>query len=276
MPELQRERPPFAIVPEWIIHHPGLNGNAVRVYAALDRCGERAFPAKRTLAARCQIGEDALDTALRQLVAAGALTIVNRGEQGAPNLYILREHPPGEGRGPASGGGPANDTPRGHRPAPPPRADGHTPLGDRQPAPDREPDNESQITRGGDAPASRPDPWPLVAAVYGARAPALAPAHRARECAIAQRLIAEYGLATALDCLRAMEADPFHRRRGITLARLREEVPAYLSRLARPGGQAGLPVTEEAEFERQLAAIRERHRRELPGVFAALDGGGDG
>ncbi len=91
----------FAIIPEWILHHPTLSDRAVRLFAVLDRYANddgTCWPSRVTLAAKMGCSVDSLDRAKAELVDAGALEVVHRtGADGAPtsNLYILNGEPPG-------------------------------------------------------------------------------------------------------------------------------------------------------------------------------------
>ncbi len=86
----------FAIVPEWLIF-AGVSPQAIRVFALLacryaDRSGV-AFPSRRRLAGDLGISTDSIDRAIKELEAAGALSIEKRtAENGKPdtNIYRLR------------------------------------------------------------------------------------------------------------------------------------------------------------------------------------------
>jgi DNA-binding transcriptional MerR regulator len=97
----------WSMVPEWISDHEqaGLSHAAVRLYAILWRFanseGEGAIPSRGLLAKRMGLKAlDQVDKAKRELVAAGALEVVNRRSNGrqTTNEYKLSQAPP-PGRG---------------------------------------------------------------------------------------------------------------------------------------------------------------------------------
>jgi hypothetical protein len=85
----------FAVVPTWVLDHPQLSDRAVRLYGVLARYADgdqRAWPARTTLAERLRCSVDSVDRAVRELTAAGAVTVTRRyREDGQPtsNLYRL-------------------------------------------------------------------------------------------------------------------------------------------------------------------------------------------
>lgn len=107
----------FAKVPEWVVYHPDLDGNAVRAYAVLDRhAGADCFPALATIAKLMNVSEDTARRAYRKLIDVGAVKVEKRytdaGRQ-TSNRYILagdnpHRNAPVQGRGSRSathGGG---------------------------------------------------------------------------------------------------------------------------------------------------------------------------
>lgn len=95
--EIEAELGRFAMTPEWVLFSETLSDRAVRLYGVLHRYADketgRAFPARRTLAGRLSCSVDSVDRALRELVAAGAVTKRRRldvkGDQ-TSNLYTVR------------------------------------------------------------------------------------------------------------------------------------------------------------------------------------------
>src|SRR6187401_582207 len=90
----------FSIVPEWLLDHADIGPRAIQLYAVLGRYADqqgKAFPSRRTLARRCRCSVGAVDTARRELEAAGALVVERRmsdddGQE--TNLYtVIRGNP---------------------------------------------------------------------------------------------------------------------------------------------------------------------------------------
>jgi hypothetical protein len=90
----------FAIVPEWLLH-ADVSGNAVRLYAILNRYANsngHAWPSRKTIAAAMKCSTATVDRARDELVQVGALTVKQRfSDAGDPtsNLYILHTLPVG-------------------------------------------------------------------------------------------------------------------------------------------------------------------------------------
>ena len=88
----------FAIVPEWLLH-ADISGNAVRLYAILNRYANsngHAWPSRKTIAAAMKCSTATVDRARDELVQVGALTVKQRfSDAGDPtsNLYILHTLP---------------------------------------------------------------------------------------------------------------------------------------------------------------------------------------
>lgn len=100
MPRVEAERR-FSIVPEWVVFHPDLSGNDVRVYAALARYAGsdgQAWPSYKTLAGNCGVSRSTVKRSIDQLEQVGAVVKKNRdGDDGAPtsNLYTVMTTEPG-------------------------------------------------------------------------------------------------------------------------------------------------------------------------------------
>jgi len=90
----------FAVIPEWVLYHPGLDARAVHLYGILARHSDRsgqAFPSRARLAVLLRCSRDTVDRTLQQLKEGGAVTWERRtDEAGDPtsNLYLLRVTPP--------------------------------------------------------------------------------------------------------------------------------------------------------------------------------------
>lgn len=85
----------FAIIPEWVLDHPELDGVAIRVFGILDRyAGEHseAWPGLNTVAARSQLSVDTVRRAVSRLAGVGAVRVTRRydseGRQ-TSNSYLL-------------------------------------------------------------------------------------------------------------------------------------------------------------------------------------------
>ncbi len=75
----------YGMVPEWVIVHPGLSDRAFRLYVLLARYGtspDDCFPRISTLADRLGVSDATVQRGLRELVAAGCVTVVPRFEGG--------------------------------------------------------------------------------------------------------------------------------------------------------------------------------------------------
>lgn len=72
----------FAVVPEWVIFHPDLTGNDVRLYAVLARYTDsvtgRCFPGQTLLAQKAHMSERGVRDAVDRLEGVGALTTRRR------------------------------------------------------------------------------------------------------------------------------------------------------------------------------------------------------
>lgn len=111
---------PFAMVPEWILYHPGLSDRAVRLWAVLARHGTDAgarCPGRARLAMLCRCSTKSIDRAKDELELVGALVVKSRwkpGQKGTPreqltNEYHLVDNPPTTDMGDASQAG-TNDS----------------------------------------------------------------------------------------------------------------------------------------------------------------------
>lgn len=94
--ELAVQRPRFEMVPHWVIDHPNITGNAVRLYLLLRRYSDsenRSFPSRKRLSNDLNVALATVDSARDVLVAIGALTVTPRytdsGDQ-TSNLYVLQ------------------------------------------------------------------------------------------------------------------------------------------------------------------------------------------
>lgn len=101
----------FAQVPEWVLYHPDLSAQAVRVFGALDRhAGEAGscYPSLARIARLIGCSQDTVRRAIADLVDAGAVVVTPQfvpavGHDGEPtgkmrqtsNTYELRGAPPG-------------------------------------------------------------------------------------------------------------------------------------------------------------------------------------
>jgi len=95
------EQGPFEMVPHWVLEHPEISGNAVRLYAVLRRYGNQdrpSWPARNTLARLMATSPSTVDRARQELVKIGALCFINRKtDEGdwTSNLYHVHwEHIP--------------------------------------------------------------------------------------------------------------------------------------------------------------------------------------
>ncbi len=81
----------FAAIPEWILYHPGLTGDDVRVYGVLARYGNDIRPSQQTIAEKISKSADTVKRSLHRLVEVGAVYVEARSENGAqlPNRYHL-------------------------------------------------------------------------------------------------------------------------------------------------------------------------------------------
>jgi len=94
----------FAVVPEWMLDS-AVSDTAFRLYAVLARYGNTSgvrMPGRALLARRLHRSVDTVDRALKELTAAGILTVEHRtqGARSLTNRYHLRTlDPAGSGRG---------------------------------------------------------------------------------------------------------------------------------------------------------------------------------
>lgn len=104
MPDVTVEKH-FAIVPEWIVFHPDLSGNAVRVYAVLARRGDgkgECFPSYARIGKDCGFSPKTAKRCIQELVDASAVVKKQRrGDDGAPtsNLYVVMVSDPADRKG---------------------------------------------------------------------------------------------------------------------------------------------------------------------------------
>jgi len=88
----------FAVVPEWMLDS-AVSDTAFRLYAILARYGNTSgvrMPGRALLARRLHRSVDTVDRALKELTAAGILTVEHRTQAGRTltNRYHLRTHDP--------------------------------------------------------------------------------------------------------------------------------------------------------------------------------------
>lgn len=102
----------FAQLPEWVLYHPDLSAQAVRVFGALDRHAGTAgscYPSLSRLSQLLGCSQDTVRRALADLAEVGAVTVIPTyveatGEDGEPtgkmrqtaNTYELHGAPPSE------------------------------------------------------------------------------------------------------------------------------------------------------------------------------------
>lgn len=90
----------FAQLPDWVLYHPDLNAQAVRLFAVLDRFAgdsDDCFPSRKKMAKRMGCSPSAVDRAMAQLVKVGAVEVTSRRRVGddedggqTSNLYTLQ------------------------------------------------------------------------------------------------------------------------------------------------------------------------------------------
>jgi len=97
----------FAIIPEWVIFHPGLEAMDVRVFGCLDRYGEQPFPGVPTLARQLHCSDRTVQRSIERLEEARAVRRIMRFRDGrqTTNAYVLA------GDQPLPGEGDTDDTP---------------------------------------------------------------------------------------------------------------------------------------------------------------------
>lgn len=93
---LRSEATHFEMVPHWIMDHPEITGNAIRLYLLLRRYGDKngvSFPGRKRLADDLRIAINTLDVAKDLLVQIGALRVEERLIEGSreqsTNLYTV-------------------------------------------------------------------------------------------------------------------------------------------------------------------------------------------
>jgi len=99
----------FAAIPEWVLYHPKLTGDDVRVFGIFARYGNDCRPSRGTVAKLIRKSTDTVDRCVARLAAVGAVIVEKRfeGETQLPNRYHLcGDQPFAEGsRTDAAGGG---------------------------------------------------------------------------------------------------------------------------------------------------------------------------
>ena len=84
----------FAIIPEWVLYHPDLSANAVRVYGALARHGmdpATCYPSQERIGKLIGVAPRSVAALIRQLGDVGAVQVVPRYLRGrrTSNGYLL-------------------------------------------------------------------------------------------------------------------------------------------------------------------------------------------
>lgn len=86
----------FAIVPRWVLRHPDLTAQAVRLYGVLaDHANQsgKSFPKRKTLAKECGSSVVTVDRALMLLIVQKCMSIHHR--KGRSSVYTIHRVPPG-------------------------------------------------------------------------------------------------------------------------------------------------------------------------------------
>jgi len=93
---LEVERGAFEQIPHWILFHPEITSNGIRLYLILRSFAMGkgyAFPSRRRLAEAMNVSMPTLDSAKNCLVDVGAIEIEGRASEGGDqttNMYIVR------------------------------------------------------------------------------------------------------------------------------------------------------------------------------------------
>ncbi|HEY7035095.1 MAG TPA: hypothetical protein VH482_27390, partial [Thermomicrobiales bacterium] len=89
----------FAAIPEWVLYHPDLTGDDIRVFGVLARHGNDIRPSRQTIADAIHKSPDTVDRCISRLRKAGAVAVERRyeGETRLPNRYFLAGDSPAEG-----------------------------------------------------------------------------------------------------------------------------------------------------------------------------------
>lgn len=75
-PSVTVDRGPFEMVPHWLLDHPDVSAQAVRLYMLIRRHGDKtglAFPGRKRLAEQLHASPSTVDRARSELVAVGAI-----------------------------------------------------------------------------------------------------------------------------------------------------------------------------------------------------------
>ena len=75
-PAVTVERGPFEMVPHWLLDHPEVSAQALRLYMLIRRHGDKtglAFPGRKRLAEQLHASPSTVDRARGELVAVGAI-----------------------------------------------------------------------------------------------------------------------------------------------------------------------------------------------------------
>lgn len=85
---LSAETETFVSIPEWILFHPKLNAEAIRLYATLKhfaRMSGSAYPSRELLAAKLGCSTRTIDRLTATLIEAGAIRVIRRWKGTDPN-----------------------------------------------------------------------------------------------------------------------------------------------------------------------------------------------
>jgi hypothetical protein len=90
----------YAIVPEWILCHPEICGNAVRLYGVLRLFADKrgvAFPGLSTIGDKYGVSHDSVTRHMNKLIKVGAVTKKRRLDpktgKATSNLYVIHSRP---------------------------------------------------------------------------------------------------------------------------------------------------------------------------------------
>ncbi len=94
---VQSDTGPFAIVPEWVVFHPKLKAQSIRLYAVLATHADRkrldCWPSRTTLAKEMgDVSLDTVDRAVKELTEEGAVVVTHRSDErgNTSNHYLVK------------------------------------------------------------------------------------------------------------------------------------------------------------------------------------------
>jgi len=89
----------FAAIPEWVLYHPDLTAEDVRVFGVLARYGNDIRPSRQTIADAIRKSPDTVDRCISRLRKVGAIMVERRyeGDTRLPNRYYLAGDTPAAG-----------------------------------------------------------------------------------------------------------------------------------------------------------------------------------